>query len=266
MKIKELMQELFDMTEVEVEGTVDVCKTGDPEKEVKKVAVCCFACVSVLKQAAEWGADLFIEHEPLFFDHYDHLAFDDNYSSDPIAKAKKKIITDSGMTCYRFHDYAHHAFPDLIAEGELRECGLKGTYERGPFYAFNRFTLEEEMNARELAAYLEKTLGIHHIRITGNTDFKGKRLALGFGSVGHITDFVNSDDYDFMLTGEIGEWNSAEYIRDASELGYKKAGLIMSHCGSERAGMKLVADIIKENHPDLEVLYIESPEVYTYTD
>ena len=57
-----------------------------------------------------------------------------------------------------------------------------------------------------------------------------------------------------------------EYARDAAQLGYKKAPIIMGHIGSERDGMIYVADLLKETIPELDVRYIECGEVYTYTD
>ena len=57
-----------------------------------------------------------------------------------------------------------------------------------------------------------------------------------------------------------------EYARDANDLGYKKALLILGHIGSERDGMVYTSDILKEKHPELRVEYFECGEVYTYTD
>ena len=42
--------------------------------------------------------------------------------------------------------------------------------------------------------------------------------------------------------------------------------LVLGHLGSERDGMRLVADILKEKLPEIPTEYIESGEVYTYTD
>ncbi len=41
--------------------------------------------------------------------------------------------------------------------------------------------------------------------------------------------------------------------------------MVLGHVGSERDGMKYTVDIIKNNHPELGVKYIECEEVYTYT-
>ena len=71
---------------------------------------------------------------------------------------------------------------------------------------------------------------------------------------------------DSARSAGVGEWSLGEYARDAAQLGYKKALLILGHEGSERAGMVYTADILREMYPDLEVQYFECGEVYTYTD
>ena len=55
-----------------------------------------------------------------------------------------------------------------------------------------------------------------------------------------------------------------EYARDAAQLGFCKALIIMGHIGSERDGMKLLAQKLPEIQPDLVVRYFECGEVYSY--
>ena len=55
MKASELMAELLGWSEEKIENTVDTCKAGDPEREVKKVATCFIATPEVIQNAAAWG-------------------------------------------------------------------------------------------------------------------------------------------------------------------------------------------------------------------
>ena len=77
---------------------------------------------------------------------------------------------------------------------------------------------------------------------------------------------LQRDECEVVLIGETCEWMLGEYARDAAQLGYKKAVIIMGHIGSERDGMIYTADILKEKHPELDVKYFECGEVYQYTD
>ena len=71
MKAIELMEELKNGA-FELNGrTCDTVKAGNPEKELKKVAVSMFATIDTFKKVKEWGADMLIVHEPTYYDHMD---------------------------------------------------------------------------------------------------------------------------------------------------------------------------------------------------
>ncbi len=162
MKASELMAELLGWSEEKIENTVDTCKAGDPEREVKKVAACFIATPEVIKNAAAWGADLLITHEPTYYEHYDNLA---GREGDPVILAKQRLIEQSGMTLWRFHDHLHGRLPDGIIEGELGRLGWQGDYD-GRF----AFTLAEKQTPRQIMAQLEEKWGIAHIRMVGAAD------------------------------------------------------------------------------------------------
>ena len=89
-------------------------------------------------------------------------------------------------------------------------------------------------------------------------------VTTAFGTPGGVFEEL-SGPAEIVLTGEACEWQLGEYARDASELGMKKALLILGHCGSEREGMRFVADQMKKKLPQIETRYFESPEVYRYS-
>ena len=266
MLISEFMKELYDFTENTpsfYEKTCDTLKTGDPSQTLTKVAVTMFATPEVIRQAASWGANLIIVHEPLFYDHMD----------DPVTRAeqtgllrriidaKTKLLEETGMTVFRFHDHPHRAEKDWISMGEMKFWGLAGKWIKGEFYAVNRFELAEPMTAEKLAEMLEKNLSIRRIRIAGSPDTVCRKLGLCFGTPGHLMEEL--EVCDAVLTGEICEWRQGEPVRDMAELmPEKKALLVMSHIGSERDGMRLTAERIAEHFPGLETRYFECGEVY----
>ena len=79
-------------------------------------------------------------------------------------------------------------------------------------------------------------------------------------------DLLQRDDVEIVLTGEACEWMLGEYARDAHALGFNKTLIVMGHIGSERDGMRLLAEKLKKAYPVFETKYIECGEVYTYTD
>lgn len=262
MKAIELMEELFSLAEKrEYSDTGDVCKAGDPQKEIQKVAVTMFPTVNVLKDVKEWGADLLIVHEPLFFNGNEEVG--DN----KVHIEKKKLIDESDFTIYRFHDHPHYTHPDIIAAGEFKKMGLEGEMELTDVFDLVRFHLKEPLTALELAKIIEEKLKVKHVRICGARDIKSSVVSSVFGSGGVIAfDELKREDSQIVLVGETCEWAYAEYARDAFQLGFNKSLLILGHVGSERDGMEYTKDIIKEKHPELTVKYFECEEVYTYTD
>lgn len=261
MKAFEILNDLFKIADdVDYSDTVDTCKVGDPEVETEKVAISMFATPEVVKKAKEWGAQLLIVHESTYYDHFD------KHTDDKIENEKRKLIEDSGLTIWRFHDHPHYTTPDMIAAGMLRQFDLKGEIEYTDIFDLVRIHLDEPITPIELAKLFENRCGIKHIRVCGSRDAKCTVISGMFGTPGGVFEELKNDKCEILLTGEACEWSLGEYARDAAQLGHKKALIIMGHIGSERDGMKYAADILSEMHPELEVKYFECGEVYTYTD
>ena len=261
MKANEIMNELFALArEYEIKNTCDTCKAGDPEREVSRVGVTMFPTPDVIRAAAEWGAELLIVHEPAYYNHMD-------VHSDEVQECeKRRLIDDTGMTVFRFHDHPHTTDPDMISQGQFNRFGLSGRVDnRGGKYPA-RLYLENPMTPLEVAKLIEERCGIKHVRICGTRDLPCSEISGMFGSPSGTFDELKSDECEIMLIGEVCEWRDCEYARDAAQLGRKKAILILGHVGSERDGMVYMAEVLRNMHPELEVKYFESGEVYTYTD
>lgn len=150
MNAQQLMERLFALAGQRIEDTVDTCKAGDPAKEVQKVALCCIASPSILRQAHAWGADLLITHEPTYHDNFDRL-----HADDLVATEKRRLVEATGMTIYRYHDHAHAALPDVIAMGELEELG----WDKEEFDGQLLLTLHQPRPVRELAREIGERAG-----------------------------------------------------------------------------------------------------------
>lgn len=261
MKASEIMEELFSLAEhFLIEDTCDTCKAGNPDNEVTKVAVSMFATPDTVRQARDFGAQLFITHEPTYHNHMDH------HSNDPIECEKRRLLEESGMAIYRYHDHPHCADPDMISTGMLRAMGLECVEEPTDVFDLLRLHFNTPVTPRQLAGLLEDRLGIAHIRIAGSADMPCNELSCMFGTPGGVFEELRNTACQILLTGEICEWALGEYARDAAQLGHKKAILVLGHIGSERDGMKYIAEVLNRRHPELEVKYIECDEVYTYSD
>ncbi|MCQ2471232.1 MAG: Nif3-like dinuclear metal center hexameric protein [Clostridia bacterium] len=260
MKCNDVINEIKSWASVEIDPTktCDTIKCGDGEKEVSKIAISMFATPDVVNDAVNWGADMLIVHEPVYYEHMDKNI--DSF----IGEEKKKFLEKSGLTVFRFHDYAHAMNPDLIYEGEMKYLGLSGKCVKGKYFAVNNFILDNKMTAKEIAKTIQKNLQLKHVRIAGNPDAEGTKISCCFGTPGHLESELFEND--FLLTGEICEWCIGEMARDYAQLGYNKAVIVMSHIGSERAGMMLLSEKMKSAFPALQIKYFECGEVYNYVD
>ena len=239
--------------------TCDTFKTGSSDIDVKKVGVAMFATPAVIKTACEWGAELLIVHEPLYYNHYDVR------TDDKIEGQKAKLLEESGISVYRYHDHPHLSRPDLIAAGELKYLGFDGDIEYTDIFDLVRVKLNEPITARQLACHIEEKLGIKNVRIAGAADKSISRISCMFGAPGGLLDELKRDECEALVAGEVCEWALCEYARDASELGYTKAVLALGHAGSERAGMVYISELLKERFCDIDIRYFECGEVYSYT-
>ena len=175
------------------------------------------------------------------------------------------LIEESGIVICRLHDHMHHAKLDRIALGEMEYLGLPYRHIANPYYAVNRFELEEQIMAGELLDAIKETLGVKFARLVGSPDNKVKVISACFGTPGHIVDEINEEGIDIVLAGESDEWSTCEYIRDMSDIGLNKSMIVMGHCGSERAGMMYIEKLLRESLGDtgIEFLYLECNEPYS---
>ncbi len=260
MKAHEILQGLMSLTDTMNDPeTCDTYKAGDPEREVTKVAVTMTATVDVLREVADWGAELLIVHEPLYYDHFDRP------SEEPQAAAKRKLVEDTGMTVFRYHDYSHATLPDVIVEGQLRKMGLVGKDDRPGVCARIRVVLDTPTTPVELAKQIEERLNIKHVRICGVYDVPCTKVSVMVGAA-DVHYEIREDECEILITGETGEWCIGEYARDAAQMGKKKALLLLGHIGSERDGMEYTTAILKDMFPSLDIRYFDCGELFRYTD
>ena len=255
MYISDYIEELNNLGKMQsIVDTKDKVLAGDIERPLKKAAFTMTATPNIIRKACEWGAELLVVHEPIFY-----TDGEPDYSVSPAAE-KKKLLDVSGLTVYRFHDHPHMAEPDLICRGNLKYLDILGEFKHGNSFAVNRYVLDEEMTATELAEIIKKTLDVKLIRIVGSYNSKGKRLGCCFGTPGHIEEELAQND--FVITGEIGELSVGEVARDYAELGFSKALIVLGHIGSEKAGMRLISEIMSEKEETVETRYFDCGDLY----
>lgn len=259
MLIRDLIEDITFGIDVG-EETGDGIIIGNCDKELKKLAICMNATVDVIKKAKEWGADLLITHEPLYYNaEFEGLM--DNY----VINAKKELVENSHLTIYRYHDHPHLNEKDMISFGGAKCLGFLGKIEKTQYIAASIINCDREYTGLEVAKLIEEKMRIKHPRICGSRDKKTKKIALCFGASAGVYELLQQEDIGIVLAGETCEWKMGEFARDAALLGFSKTLIIIGHTGSEIPGMKMLYEYLSKD-TRYETKYFDCGEVYTYTD
>jgi putative NIF3 family GTP cyclohydrolase 1 type 2 len=243
-----------------IPNTVDVIKEGSPDTPVKGIVTTMFATVDVLRQAVNKNCNLIIVHEPLYYNHRDETG---QFKKDKVFLDKQRYIRDHKLVIWRFHDYIHSMNPDGVEMGMLSKLGWEKYAVNG---TLDQFQLPE-LTLKELAGELKKIFPKYTFYIVGDPEMKltNVRLAPGApGSTYHI-ELLEKENVDVVLAGESPQWETYEYVRDASSQGKKKAVIFLGHIASEEAGMNYCAKWLKGFIKDIPVSFIESgPSYWAY--
>lgn len=251
MTVKEIIKILFAWTPSSKECSGDRVVFGDDTIQVSKVCVCCIATCDVIRQAKKWGAQLIITHEPTFHDNCSLI--------DKVANDKKKLIEETAITIFRFHDHAHFCDSDKIIEGVLKKLNWKGS-----FNGIKKFSFDVEKSVDEIKNDMEFKLGLKNVRLTGCKTNVIKNISMCVGSWGdsYVMAELEKPEIDAVMCGEITEYSVCEYVRDAGQLGIEKTLFLLGHMGSEKCGMEFVCDFLSEKCSGVEFKYIDCGEVY----
>jgi putative NIF3 family GTP cyclohydrolase 1 type 2 len=235
-------------------GSVDTIKTGKGDQEVTGIVTTMFATVDVIKKSASLGVNFIIAHEPTFYNHRDETDWLEN---NQVFQQKKALLAEHGIAVWRFHDYWHMHKPDGVQTGVLGKLGWDNYADRDN----SRLLKIPPMKLRDLIAHAKKSLGVRQVRFIGDPDQECTRVGLLPGASGgrsHIQ-FVGQEKPHVLIVGEISEWETAEYIRDAQSMGIPMSLVVLGHAESEDPGMEWLVSWLQPKVPGIKVTHVPSP-------
>lgn len=238
--------------------TVDSFKCGNPDLPITSIAVTFMATREVLDRAVECGANLLITHEPTFYNHLDESGW---ISNDPVFLSKKHFLKERGLVLWRFHDGIHRLRPDGILQGMVRRLGwqMPEDPERPNLCQIPALSL------RDLARHCRKALGIGPVRVAGDPDLPCSRVGLLPGACGgrRQMDLLCTQGANVVICGESPEWETCEYVRDATQSGFGKGLIVLGHANSEEAGVEYCAEWLRTLLPSsIQVRYIPAGDPF----
>jgi putative NIF3 family GTP cyclohydrolase 1 type 2 len=241
------------------EGTVDTVKAGDPSRKVTGITTTFLATCEVIRKSADRNNNLIITHEPVFYNHLDRT---DWLQGDPVYGFKKKMLDDTGAVVWRCHDTIHSMKPDGITLGMRKKLGWEAYADpRNPeLYHLPETTLAG------LAGSLKSAFSLAHVRSIGDPAMPVRTVGYLAGAPGGTAqiEFLENANPDAVVCGEIHEWETSEYVRDARYSGKMTGLILIGHVSSEEAGMAWLAEWLKSRFPGLRVDYIPAGNPFVY--
>jgi putative NIF3 family GTP cyclohydrolase 1 type 2 len=239
--------------------TVDVIKIGDPAQKVTGIAVTFLPTYAVIEQAIQRGANLIITHEPTF---YNHLDATDWLENDGVYTAKRRLLEEHNVVVWRFHDYLHSLQPDPTTTGILQALD------------WTPYALPESQNIchlpprsfSDLVAEIKTKLSLTTVRIVGEPEMQCSKIGILVGAPGGQwqIQMLGQPEIEVVICGEINEWETSEYVRDALRLGQRKALIVIGHAPSEEAGIQEIVPWLQTRVPDVPITFIPTGQPFRW--
>jgi len=250
------VQEVIDLFTATVPGapfkqTVDTLKAGEGSQRVTGIVTTMFATCDVITQASKLGANFIIAHEPTFYNHLDETEW---LANSDVYKYKRALLKESNIAVWRCHDYVHAHRPDGVLSGVLKQMDWEKYADTATPQIIN-------MPATKLGDIIEdvkKKLGIAQVRMIGDPAQSIKKIALLPGAAGGRTQInvMQNAKPDLLIVGELSEWETAEYIRDARYLDGRAALIVLGHALSEEPGSEWMMNFLKPQLQGITIMHI----------
>jgi len=239
--------------------TVDTIKVGDASQEITGIIVTFLATGEAIEQAVEQGANLIIVHEPTFYNHLDQTDWLEHH---PVYQAKWRLIEEKQLVIWRFHDYLHGLPPDSTVMGLLHELDWEANVSPEQLL----LTQIQPLTLLELGQWVKTRLGLQTIRMVGDLSMRCERIAIrtGFPPTEFQIGSLGDPTVDVLITGEIHEWETSEYTRDANHLGYKKGLIVIGHAASEEPGLRWLIPWLEERLPGVAIRFVPTANPFHY--
>ena len=232
-------------------NTVDTLKAGDRDMKVTGIVTTMFATIEVIRKAIDLGANFIIAHEPTFYNHTDDTSWLQN---DDVYQYKATLLKQHNIAVWRNHDYIHSLVPDGVTMGVLEQLQWK---KYAGHDVPNIITLPAT-TLKDLISHLKEKLSIEKVRYIGDLAQSCSHLLLMPGAAGgrRQIESIGKVKPDVLICGEISEWETAEYVRDARAKGDNISLVILGHIASEEPGSAFMLNWLKEKVPTITSTHI----------
>ena len=250
------VQQIMDLFIKDVPGgvltnTVDTLKAGSPDMKVTGIVTTMFATIPIIRNTIDLGYNFIIAHEPTFYNHTDDTSWLQN---DDVYRYKADLLKQNNIAVWRNHDYIHHLVPDGVTTGVLAQLD----WQKYADAKMPNIITMPPMSLKQVIGHVKTKLNIEKVRYIGDPDLVCGHVLLMPGAAGgqrQITS-ISQIKPDVLICGEIAEWETAEYVRDARAKGNKIALVVLGHIASEEPGSEYMLKWLKEKVPGIKSTHI----------
>lgn len=216
--------------------------SGDAKTAITGIVVSFAPTFNVLRQAAAAGHNLFVCHEPPFWNRTPK-----QLAENPVFQAKQSFIEQHQMVFYRMRDGWKPGLAEALGWGE----GEHILYRRPP------------TTLQALAREIGTKLKLNAIRVIGDPATPVERVVLRTGLITtpQMAQAVAVGP-DAVVIGEPVEWEASPYFQDLITSGQKKGLIVLGLEGSEEPGGKVVAAWLKTMVSEAPVDWIPAGEPF----
>lgn len=242
------------------DSTVDGLIRGDINQPLTGIAVSYSATIAAIREADEAGCNLLITHQSLFHDPGKH----DRSKKNEVNQLKEKLLQETEMAVYRFHDGPHQMNPGLLTDGLIRTVGWNSVITDVNLYD-STVTFGERCSVQDVIAHLKHTLRISHVRLTGDSEALCKKIGVSAGFSGYaqrVIPLFTDEDVDVVITREPLESGAPGFVQDANDLGKQYALIVLDQGESETPGMIKTAKMLTHSIPELPVHFIRNEPAF----
>ena len=230
--------------------TVDTFKAGDPAAIVRGIAVGWMSYTWALQLALERDCNVFITHEPTFYNHRDN---DAAIFRLPGVSEKRQFIEDNEIVILRCHDLWDQipeiGIPD--SWGKLLDLGPpvdSSTYIR----IYDAAGVTAGDLARNVARRTAD-FGQPGVQLIGSADKVVERVSIGTGAITPYLECVERFKVDLAICSDDG----IDYWRDGGfAIDMDIAIIVVNHMVSEEIGVQRLAETLRRRFPTVPVHHI----------
>ena len=232
-------------------NTVDTLKSGSPDTVVTGIVTSMFATIDVIRKAIDLGANFIIVHEPTFYNHVDAT---DWLKDDDVLQYKIDLLNKHNIAVWRNHDTIHTLKPDGVTKGVLEQLEWQQYAGRD----IPNILTFPPTSLKDLVAHAKEKLRIEKVRFIGDPAQSCTKVLFMPGASGGTRQIqsIGKVKPDVLMCGEIAEWETAEYVRDARAKGDNIALVVLGHIASEEPGSEFMLQWLKTNTPSIKATHI----------